>query len=211
MSASPLQFASPGETPGEAEELARAEAYGLLARLFHAPPDEGLLAQFAHIVTEAAEPGAFLEAPWGVLVAAMRDTSVPEAAEEYDALFMGVGKSEVMLYGSFYLAGTLNEKPLAQLRQHLATLGLTREAGAAETEDHVAFVFEVMRYLIAGHEVAVCNLEQQRRFFRAQVQPWVEALCDAIEAHPRANVWRTVAGYTRAFIQVETQAFDLID
>ena len=193
------------------EELARADLYGLLARLWLSPPDEELLQQFRVAVTEPEVPGAALSAPWHDLVAAMRDTSVTEAADEYDALFMGVGKSEVMLYGSFYLAGTLNEKPLAQLRQHLATLGVTRDAGAAETEDHVAFVFEVMRYLIAGHDVAVCNLEQQRRFFRTQVQPWVEALCDAIEVHPRANLWRTVAAYTRAFIQVETQAFDLIE
>jgi TorA maturation chaperone TorD len=122
-----------------------------------------------------------------------------------------VGKPEVFLYASYYLTGFLNEQPLALLRDDLRTLGLTRDATRGETEDHVAYLFEVMRYLIAGDDVAVCNLEQQRRFFRAHLQPWVDKLCDAVDAHPRAQTWRTVAGFTRAFVQVETQAFDLLE
>ena len=35
----------------------------------------------------------------------MRATSVDAAAAEYDALFQGVGKPEVFLYGSYYLSG----------------------------------------------------------------------------------------------------------
>ncbi len=68
-----------------------------------------------------------------------------------------------------------------------------------------------MRYLIAGDDLAVCNLEQQRRFFRSHLQPWVEALCDAVEAHPAARLWRALAVFTRAFVQVETQGFDMLE
>jgi TorA maturation chaperone TorD len=75
----------------------------------------------------------------------------------------------------------------------------------------VAFVFEVMRYLIAGDDVAVCNLERQRRFFRSHVQTWVEAMCDSVNAQPRARAYARVADFTRAFIQVETQGFDLLE
>ena len=198
-------------TADDSEELARAELYGLLARLWLAPPDEALLAQFAVAVTEAPERGGFLEAPWEHLVATMRATGVRRAADEYDALFLGVGKPEIFLYGSYHLAGFLNEKPLAALRDDLAALGLARDETRGETEDHVGGLFEVMRYLIAGDDVAVCNLEKQRRFFRAHVQTWVEKLCDEVEAHPRAEVWRAVAGMTRAFVQVETQGFDLLE
>jgi TorA maturation chaperone TorD len=197
-------------TADDSEEIARAELYGLLARLWIAPPDAALLAQFGVAVTEAPQPGGFLEAPWQALVAAMRATSVEAAADEYDALFGGVGKPEVFLYGSYYLAGFLNEKPLADLRTDLSALGLARDEQRGETEDHVAYLFEVMRYLIAGDDVAVCNLEQQRRFFRTHVQPWVERLADTVEAHPRALLWREVAAVTRAFVQVETQGFDLL-
>ncbi len=195
----------------DGEELARAELYGLLARLWMAAPDEALLAQFRVAVTQAPQPGAFLEAPWGALVAAMRATSVEAAAAEYDALFQGVGKPEVFLYGSFYLSGFLNERPLAALRDELAALGLARDETRGETEDHIAAVCEVMRYLIAGDDAAVCNLERQRRFFRAQLQPWGEKLCDAVQAHPRAQLYAALAAFTRAFLQVETQGFDLLE
>jgi TorA maturation chaperone TorD len=193
------------------EELARAELYGLLARLWLAPPDAELREQLAVAVTQAPQPGGFLEEPWQALVGALRGAGPAALDDEYDALFQGVGKPEVFLYGSFYLAGFLNEKPLAALRDDLRALGLTRDAERAETEDHVAYLFEVMRYLIAGEDAAVCNLEQQRRFFRAHVQSWVGALCDTVQAHPRAQAWAAVAAFTRAFVQVETQAFDMLE
>lgn len=193
------------------DELARAELYGLLAQLWLAPPDAELLERFGVAVTQAPESGALLEHPWQDLVAALRATTPQEAADEHEALFHGVGKPEVFLYGSYYLTGFLNERPLAQLRADLQALGLTRDPGRGETEDHVAYVFEVMRYLIAGDDVAVCNLEQQRRFFRTHVQPWVGLLCDAVENHPRARTWRAVAAFTRAFVQIETQGFDMLD
>lgn len=205
--AQPLSFAGADDS----EELARAELYGLLSRLWQAPPDAALLQQFAVAVTQAPEPGGFLESPWQDLVSALRGLSPEDAAEPFDALFGGVGKPEVFAYGSYHLAGFLNEKPLAALRQDLARLGLTRDPGDPHTEDHIAFEFEVMRFLIAGDDVALCNLEQQRSFFRRHLQPWVEALCDAVSAHPRAGWLVALAAVTRAFVQVETQAFDLIE
>ncbi len=193
------------------EELARAELYGLLARLWIAAPDAELQQQFAVAVTQAPEEGAFLEAPWNDLVAALRATTLDDADGEYEALFMGLGRPEVMLYGSYYLSGFLNERPVAVLREDLAALGLERDASRFETEDHIACVFEVMRYLIAGDDVAVCNLEQQRQFFRAHVQPWALTMCDAVIAHPGARVYRAVAAFTAAYLQVETQGFDMLE
>jgi len=205
--ASPLHFS----TTDGGDELARAELYGLLARLWLAAPDEALLQQFKVAVTQAPEAGAHLEAPWQNLVAAMRATNPAQAAEEYDSLFAGVGKPEIFVYASYHLSGFLNERPLAQLRDDLQRLGLARDEARGETEDHIAYLLEVMRYLIAGDDAALCNLEQQRRFFRAHLQPWVEQLCDVVEAHPQAVTWRAVAGLTRCFVQIETQGFDLLE
>jgi TorA maturation chaperone TorD len=205
--AHPLQF-SP---PDDGEELQRAELYGLLARLWFRPPDAALLRQFAVAVTEAPESGAFLEDPWQALVGALRETTAETAEAEWGALFTGTGKAEVLPYASYQLTGALNERPLVELRADLARLGLASAAPEGETEDHVAVVFEVMRYLIAGDDMAVCNLGQQRLFFRHHLQPWVGGLCDELADHPRATVYAALARFTRAFIDVETQGFDLVD
>ncbi len=193
------------------EEIARAEVYGLLGALFYAPPAAELLSQLRVAVTDSPAPGGFLEAPWRALVGQSRTLDDGAIGLEYDALFGGVGKPEVSLFGSHYLSGFLNEKPLAALRGDLARLGLSRVEDMSDTEDHVAYLCEVMRYLIAGDDAATANLTAQRRFFGDHVQPWVLQMCDAIEQHPRAAFYAALAAFTRAFVAVETQGFDLLE
>ena len=193
------------------EETARAEVYGLLAALYYAAPSAELHQNLCVAVTEAPAAGALLESSWGVLVAAARGQSVAELGQEYDALFGGVGKPEVYLFGSHYLSGFLNEKPLAALRTDIAALGLARDDGTMpETEDHIAYLCEVMRYLIAGDDVEVANLTRQREFFARHLQPWVSRMCEAIMQHPRARFYRALAVFTQAFISVESQGFDML-
>ena len=192
------------------EEIARAEMYGLLASLFYQPPGEALLGQLQTAVTEAPQPGAFLEEPWRELVAQARAMTAQQVEQEYNALFGGVGKPEVYLFGSHYISGFLNEKPLVQLRDDLAALGLARDAHMPETEDHVAYLFEVMRYLIAGDDMALCNLTQQSGFFSRHVQSWVSRLCQSLASHPRAVFYARLAALTEAFLSVEAQGFDLL-
>lgn len=192
------------------EEVARAEMYGLLATLFYQPPDDELLAQLQAAVTEAPEQGAFLEEPWRALVGQARSMTAAQIALEYNALFGGVGKPEVYLFGSHYLSGFLNEKPLVQLRDDLAALGLARREQMPETEDHVAYLLEVMRYLIAGDDAAVCNLTRQTEFFSRHLQPWMLRMCQSISAHPRAVFYARLAGLMEAFASVESQGFDLL-
>jgi len=192
------------------EELARAELYGLLAQLWYAAPGAELLAAFQVAPTEAPAAGAFLEEPWRHLVGVARGIGAEAARDEYDALFGGIGKPEVYLFGSHYLSGFLNDKPLARLRADLERLGLAREQAVPETEDHVACLLEVMRYLIAGEDVAVANLAQQQAFFATHVQSWLPAMCDAVAAHPKANFYAALAALTRAFAEVEAQGFDML-
>lgn len=192
------------------EETARAEVYGVLAALYYAPPGQALLEQLRVAATEAPAEGGFLEEPWRALVAAARELDLAAITSEYNALFGGVGKPEVYLFGSHYLSGFLNEKPLAQLRDALAALGLARDEALPETEDHIAYLCEVMRYLIAGDDVAVANLTKQREFFADHLQRWVNQLCDALEGHPRARFYAALAGFTRAFMSVEQQGFDML-
>jgi TorA maturation chaperone TorD len=192
------------------EETARAEIYGLLAQTFYAPAPQPLLEALRLAPTEAPVAGAFLEEPWRELVGAARAGSEPEVASEYADLFGGVGKPEVYLFASHYLSGFLNDRPLVRLREDLARLGLARDEAMPETEDHIAYLCEVMRYLIAGDDAAVSNLARQREFFAAHLQPWVGELCDAIAAHPKARFHAALAGFTRAFMTVEAQGFDML-
>lgn len=201
---------NPAATSALDEETARAEIYGLLAQLYYAPPAPELLAALRVAVTDAPDQGAFLEEPWREVVGAARAQADQAIADEYDALFGGVGKPEVYLFGSHYLSGFLNEKPLARLRTDLAELGLGRDEAMPETEDHIAYLCEVMRYLIAGDDVAVANLTKQREFFAEHVQPWVQQMCDAIAAHPKAKFYGALAAFTRAFVNVEAQGFDML-
>ncbi|MEI8324499.1 MAG: molecular chaperone TorD family protein [Betaproteobacteria bacterium] len=193
------------------EETARAELYGLLAALYYAAPGADLAAQLRVAVTEAPSEGGSLQEPWSALVAAARAADDAALRSEYNALFGGVGKPEVYLFGSHFLSGFLNEKPLAALRGELARLGLERDPAMPESEDHFACLCEVMRYLIASDDVAVANLTQQRAFFSAHIQPWVLDMCDDIGKHPRARFYAALAGFTRAFMGVEAQGFDMLD
>ena len=193
------------------EETARAEVYGLLAALYYAAPSESLYDNLCVAATEAPAAGAVLESSWSGLVAAARAQSVLQITQEFDALFGGVSRPEVYLYGSHYLSGFLNEKPLAALRGDIAELGLARDDAMLETEDHVAYLCEVMRYLIAGDDVAVANLTRQREFFIRHVQSWMPQMCEALAAHPKARFYRALAEFTQAFVSVEAQGFDMLE
>ncbi|MDB5841809.1 MAG: torD [Herminiimonas sp.] len=197
-----LQF----ESPDQGEETARADLYGLLAALFCAPPSQALLDAIA-----AAPDGgdSVLERAWSGLVAACKASNSEAVREEYEALFIGVGKQEVMLYGSWYLSGFLMEKPLAALRSDLARLGLERAEAVTESEDHIASLCEVMRYLIASDDVVHANIDSQKRFFGDHMQPWVAAMCGALETHRMSTFYASVARLANQFFAVETQAFDM--
>ena len=198
-------------TPDDSDELARAEVYGLLSQLFYAAPDAELYSQIQVAPTVAPAPGGFLESSWMEVVSAARRRTRDEAAREYDAMFMGIGKPDIFLYGSHHIAGSLNEKPLVALRDSLAQLGLTRAQGMTETEDHFAYLCEVMRYLIAGDDVGVSNLGSQQRFFNAHLRGWVDAMLEQIAAHPSADFYRALALFAREFMAVEGQGFDMLD
>jgi TorA maturation chaperone TorD len=194
------------ETPDQGEETARADLYGLLATLYSAPPSQDLIDTIA---SARSEGDGVLQQAWVELVGVCRTAQAEAVRDEYETLFIGVGKPEVMLYGSYYLSGFLMEKPLAALRTDLANLGLERDESVPETEDHIAMLCEVMRYLIASNDIAQASLASQQAFFAAHMQPWLIRLCDAIDAHPSSRFYRAVTGLARAYFDVEMQAFDM--
>ena len=204
------------------EDQARANFYALLARLFAAAPDAALL----HAIAEAAplgiavdaDPGAdtgepeaagpALPAAWDALRAASAAMDPDAVIEEYNDLFVGVGKSEVNLHASHWLTGFMMEKPLVEVRTALDRLGLARRAEASLLEDHLAALCETMRILIAGHGArAPSPIAEQRAFFERHIAPWVFACCSATIDSSVANYYRHVAQFAQRYMALERDSF----
>lgn len=202
--ASPLQFVP--TLP--AEEMARANFYGLLARLFYAPPDATLLQALAASdeVQAEGEDDQF-SAAWQALAAAAQQADAEAVREEYERTFVGTGKAPVTPYTSAYTIKVSNEVPLVRLRAELSQLGLGRKEGVHEPEDHVAALCDVMRYLIAEQRR---DLEDQRAFFESWLWPAVPALCNAIEKSETADFYKRVSAVLRALCTIEHNAFEML-
>ena len=199
---------------GLPEDLARADLYGLIARFFYQPPDQELLDQIAASAADEASQSSEVNAPlaqvWLSVVEVAKNNSAKAWHDEFDLNFISVGRPNVILNGSFYMAGHLNEKPLIEIRRALDAFGLESAQEITETEDHISSLCEVMRYLIAGDDVEVSNLTNQQIFFNAHIRPWYEQLCDAIEEIPEMHLYHPVAALTREFLDIEGHSFDML-
>lgn len=188
------------------EDLARADMYALIAALFYGPPSADLLAAIASAPTLAGEGEAALPPAWAELKEAAAGADPGRLREEFDDAFISIGEAPVLLYGSHYLTGYLHEKPLADLRAALARLGLGRKEEVHEPEDHISAVCDVMRHLILDGEE---GSGAQRDFFARFIQPWYGKLGDRLEAAPGLTFYRSAGRLMRAFLDVETAAFDI--
>ena len=190
------------------EDRARADFYALIARLFYAGPDAALLAAIAaadEIAGEAENDS--LARAWKSLTSAAAAMDAEAAQEEYDSVFVGTGKAEITPYAAQYLSESMKENVLVRLRAELAGIGLGRKSGAAEYEDHFAGLCEVMRHLIFfDPDVAV---RKQKSFFLEYVDPWYGDFCAAVIASPNTNFYKQVARFTKAFLEVEADSFEI--
>jgi TorA maturation chaperone TorD len=195
------------------EEQARADVYGLLARLLLAPPDDALVDSLAGadaIVSSDAD--APLDRVWQQLSLTARLLPFEVVREEYDELFISTSVPRVSPYGSLYIAGFLHEKPLAALRTDLARLGLGRRSGAVETEDHLGALCETMRLLIAGGPgVARQPVERQHAFFDAHIAPWYATFLAHLRDVEGAQFYARVADLAAAFFDIEREAFEVAE
>lgn len=206
--AAPASFQSRPVSP---EDAARARWYAMLSQLFRAPPQAGWLQE---IGAQAASPGAAdvddtpLGAAWNTFAQACANADADAVREEYEAAFIGVGKAEVFLNASWHLSGFLHERPLVQLREHLALLGVGRRDDVAETEDHIAALCETMAWLIVAAPESRRSLSTQRVFFQRFLSPWYEALVQAIEHCGATDFYKHAARLLGEFLAIERQAFD---
>lgn len=190
------------------EEAARADFYALLATFFNAAPDAVLLGNLAHAGAIEGDPA--LARAWRGLVDASTAMDADAAELEYENLFAGVGKAAVSLFAGYYSGAPARDHPRIRIQAALAELGLARDAKATEPEDHLSGLFEVMRVLVAGapgrQPVA---LAVQSRFFTDHVEKGAAGFFAALARAPQANYYRHVAAVGAAFIDLESQSFQL--
>ncbi|HEX6138138.1 MAG TPA: molecular chaperone TorD family protein [Casimicrobiaceae bacterium] len=200
-SPSPLKF----EHALSPEDRARCDFYALLARLYADGPDRPLLEAIAG--AEAIEGDTPFAIAWRRLIAASGAMDPDAAAQEYTDLFVGVGKSEVNLHASHWLSGFMMERPLANLRGELASLGLARRDDVVMLEDHLSALCETMRLLVGGQdERKPAPLATQRAFFDRYLASWVFPCCAAIRESAIANYYARVAEFTEQYMALDRDA-----
>ena len=190
---------------GDLDEVdaARAQEYTLLATLLVRAPDRKLLDRLATLRGDASPIGFTHVA----LAEAASRASAERAEREYFNLFIGLGRGELLPYGSYYLSGFLHERPLARLRAELRTLGIERVEGQCEPEDHAAILCEIMAGIITGRLPADPGAD--RRLFENHLSPWIGRFFADLERAEAADFYKHVGTLGRVFFEIETEAFAL--
>ncbi|KAB2920003.1 MAG: molecular chaperone TorD family protein [Hyphomicrobiaceae bacterium] len=188
------------------EDLLRAQGYRLLARFLSAPPSADELTAAGALVGDESEFGAAITA----LSRISARSNAAAAAEEYQTLFIGLTRGELVPYGSFYLTGFLHEKPLAKLRQDMERLGVAREEGVPDPEDHIASLCEMMAGFIDGTFGEPLPLAEQKRFFTTHIGSWAPVFFRDLEAAKASIVYAAVGSVGRTFLDIEEGAFAMV-
>lgn len=192
-------------SPVDDIEQARAALYFLLARFLRHAPTAAALNQLAQLRGN--------DTPLGLaqirLAEAASSIREEDAAAEYFALFIGVGRGELLPYASYYLTGFLHERPLARLREDLAELGIERAEGNFDPEDHIGLLLEVLGAMAAGTFDG--DIARQKAFFDRHLAPWAERFFADLAVSPSANFYKAVAALGSSFVAVEREAFELGD
>ena len=183
--------------------IARAQEYALLSALLARAPDADLLEKLAALRGDPTPLGVAHAA----LAQAASEITVERIEREFFDLFIGIGRGELLPYGSYYIAGFLHERPLARLREDLSVLGIERAEDQYEPEDHAAILLEIMAGLVGSRFAAPAGSDQQ--LFEKHLAPWIGRFFADLERAEGADFYRCVGSLGRVFVDIETKAFAL--
>ncbi|SFK77605.1 chaperone TorD involved in molybdoenzyme TorA maturation [Loktanella salsilacus] len=189
----------------DAEDRLRADLYNYLGLILSAPPEQMLLDQTAGLSGDTSELGRAIDQ----LAAVAKVTKPKGVITEYNALFIGLGRGELLPYVSYYLTGFLNEKPLARLRGDMAALRIARSDNVFEPEDNIASLMEMMGGLIVGRFGAPATLSVQNDFFAKHIGPWAGHFFGDLTAAKGSVFYAGVGAVGQAFMTIEKEAFRL--
>jgi len=187
------------------EDVLRADMYSFLASLLRREPSDVLIAEVALLEGDSTPIGCAC-----LTLSHLAKTLDNEIIRnEYVDLFIGVGRGELLPFASYYLTGFLNDKPLANLRGDMASIGIVRADGVKEPEDHIASLFDVASGLIRGDFGRAYSIGEQATFFQKHIEPWAGLLMRDIEAAENAVFFEPVGTIGRCFLEIEYQAFSM--
>lgn len=186
----------------EVDQL-RVNMYRLLARGLASPADQ----QFLDVLTALEGDESELGSALADLADAARNTAVSKAREDYQDLFIGIGRGELLPFGSYYLTGFLNEKPLARLRNDMIALGIERDPSVKEPEDHAGALMDMMAGLIDGSFSSAQSLQVQHDFFRKHINNWMPHFFRDLQSAKHAGMLRPLGRIGELFLKIEEEAF----
>jgi len=189
---------------GEEDKL-RADLYDFLALLLSGPPSKELLKQTAALSGDESDLGSAIQA----MARVAGVTKEAAAQSEFNALFIGLGRGELLPYASYYLTGFLNEKPLAALRKDMIALRIARAPNVFEPEDNIASLLEMMAGMILGRFGDPVPIERQTAYFNKHISPWATHFFTDLEAAKNSVFYASVGAAGKAFMEIEREAFRL--
>jgi len=185
------------------EDQVRASLYALLGNVLLQIPDQTTLDQLAALEGEVGDVGSAINT-----LSHIAKSMTPASIErEYNVLFIGVGRGEVLPYASYYLTGFLHEKPLADLRGKMRELGIQRKQGISEPEDHLGALCEMMAGMITGSFGQPTPLQTQKEFFNAHIAPWAAHCFSDLEKAESAVLYAPVGSLGRLLMGIEQESF----
>ncbi|MBT6457847.1 MAG: molecular chaperone [Gammaproteobacteria bacterium] len=189
----------------DVEQEYRASAYSLIAALLRASPDEDLLNQLTGFTQDTQGDGDVLMVSMSMLGLSAKMHTATAIEDEFHDLFIGLGKGELVPYGSWYLTGFLMEKPLSDLRDDLNKLGFERSDSVTEPEDHAAALCEVISLMISnGTELSI-----QKDFFLTHMECWMDKFFSDLANAESAIFYKALGRFGSAFIEFENEYFSM--
>ena len=189
--------------PVAPEDQVRASLYALLGTLLLQIPDQTTLDHLSALEGESGDVGSAVNT-----LSQIAKSMTPASVErEYNVLFIGVGRGEVLPYASYYLTGFLHEKPLADLRGKMRELGIQRKQGISEPEDHIGALCEMMAGMITGAFGQPVPLQVQKEFFNAHIAPWAAHCFSDLEKAESAVLYAPVGSLGRLLMGIEQESF----
>ena len=187
----------------EIEDQHRSSFYVLLSSLLSGPPTKDLLNKVYTLSGGENKIGEAVK----TLTTLSKKLDIKTIEREYNNLFIGVGRGELLPYASFYMTGFLNEKPLANLRDDMKRIGISRSPSTSDPEDHIASLCEMMSGIITNQFYTTLSLRQQSDFFATHLGPWAKHFFDDLIAAEYSVFYAPVGALGKAFIEIETESF----